>query len=120
MEEPGSFTIAIRVLLLFMSAIALPQIAGVVSLRSAWRKNKKIILIPALFVAPVFFFVESVWYWRIQAAAIRAEGGYACGAFGAAAYFSSVRGTALHLCLSGAILFFMWFAAKRRGGLLGE
>ncbi len=119
MDEPGSLIIAYRGLLFFLGAFGLPQTCGVLSLRWARRKQRKIILIPALLVAPAIFFTVAYVFWGMQAGSIRAEGNYVCGAFGAAAFFSTKWGTAIHLGISGAILSFMWFTARRRNRLLG-
>jgi hypothetical protein len=119
MDEPSSLTTAFRVLLLFLGAFGLPQTCGMLSLRWAIRKKRKIILIPALLVAPAIFFAAAYVFWGMQAESIRADGRYVCGAFGAGALFSTIWGTAIHLGISGAVLFFMWFAVRRRNRLLG-
>lgn len=120
MDESGALTLAFRAFMFFLGALGLPQVAAVISLRWARRKQRNILLIPALLVAPAIFFAAAYVFWGMQAETIRAEGHYVCGALGAAASFSTIWGTALHLGLSGAILLFMWLAAKRRSRLLGE
>jgi hypothetical protein len=120
MDEPNTLTIALRILLFFVCAFCLPQLAGFVALRSAWRVKKKYLIMPAIVIAPTMFFIMAYVYWEMQANAIRAEGHYVCGLFGAAAFLTTVWGTVIHLCLSAAILFIMWFVTKRRNRLLRE
>ena len=114
MNESSTLMIALRGLLLFLGAFGLPQFAGLMALRLAWKAKRKYLLIPAMVIAPVIFFATAYVYWGMQADAIRAEGHYVCGLFGAVAFFSTVWGTVLHFSLSAIILFFMWFVAKRR------
>ena len=82
MDKPSLINYAFRGFLLFLGALGIPQAGGVFSLRWAWRKNRKILLIPALLVGPVIFFVTAYVFWGMQAGSIRAQGHYVCGAFG--------------------------------------
>ncbi len=114
MDEPSALTLAFRAFMFFLGALGMPQVAAVMFLRWAWRKQRNILLIPALLVAPAIFFAAAYVFWGMQAEAIRAEGNYVCGTFGAVASFSTIWDTALNHCLSGAVLFFMWLSAERR------
>jgi hypothetical protein len=96
MAESGPLTLV----LLFLGAFVFPQAVGVPALRWAFRKQRRIILVSALLVAPAVFFTTATIYWGMRAEAIRAEGHYVCGALGAAAFFSTVWGTSIHLVIS--------------------
>jgi chromate transport protein ChrA len=79
-----------------------------------WSMNKnKYIKASTLFVAPAVFFISSLAYWNIQAKAIKAAGGYACGAFGAVAVSTTTFGTVMHFVL-GTVLFSVTLFAWNR------
>ena len=120
MDELSPLTLAFRWFLFFLGAFGLPQGTGVLALWWAWRKPGKIMLIPALLIAPAIFFATAYTFWGMRAASIRAEGHYVCGAFGAAAFFSTTWGTILHLGLSGAVLFVVWLTAAHQPRPLWE
>ena len=70
---------------------------------------------PSVLIAPVVFFLISNAFWGVQAAAIRAAGERVCGAFGAAAVFSTLFGSLIHLFIAALVLAtFSYLSARRQ------
>jgi hypothetical protein len=102
--------VTIRLVVLAFFALVLPQVLGLVGYR--WSRHKGILLkLATLLISPVVFFGSAYIFWGLSAQAIRDSGNYVCGAFGAAAIFSTIGGTLINLII-GVILFlgvsFIW------------
>ena len=84
--------LTIRLAVLAFGGLVLPQVLGLVGYR--WSRHKGIILkLATLLISPVSFFAGAYLFWGLSAKAIRDSGNYVCGAFGAAAVFSTICGT---------------------------
>jgi len=115
MDETSNLALAIRVVIIIFFGLLCPQLLGVAGY--FWAKNKKKILkVFTLLIAPSVFFATSNLYWRSQAEAIRDAGNYACGAFGAAAVFSTIYGTLIHFLLGTLIFLVLTYVLKKRKG----
>lgn len=114
MDDSNTIIIALKYSFLILGTLCLPQVLGTMSIGWSLRRKKKAFIVPALLVAPACFFLEAYAFWDMQAKAIKAEGHYVCGAFGAASAFSTIWGTVVHFCLSFVVLTFYWLIAKRR------
>lgn len=113
MDEPNNIAITIRILSVVIFGLIVPQLLGVVGY--VWAKTKKKILKAfTLIIAPLVFFGLSNLYWRSQAESIRETGNYVCGAFGAAAVFSTIYGTIIHFVLGILIFLAMSYVLKKR------
>ena len=102
--------VTIRLVVLAFFGLVLPQALGLVGYR--WTRHKGTLLkLATLLIAPVVFFISAYLFWGQSAQAIRDSGNFVCGAFGAAAAFSTMFGTVIHLII-GVILFltvsFLW------------
>jgi len=94
---------AIRLLGIAFFALILPQVLGFLGYR--WTRRKGLLLkLATMLIAPAVFFISAHLFWGLSANAIRDSRDYVCGAFGAAAAFSTISGTLLHLMV-GVILF---------------
>ena len=100
-------------LLLIFLGLIVPQSVGIAAYKYSKLKNKYIkatqILIP-----PICYFLIAYLYWGNEANAIRESGNYVCGAFGAAAVFSTLIGTVIHLCLAVVIFFSLNYLLRKR------
>jgi len=113
MDEPSSFTVAMRIALIVIFGLICPQLLGVVMY--LWTKNKrKILKAFTLLIAPLTFFVISNLFWRLQVEAIRETGTYVCGAFGAAAFYSTIWETLIHFAFGLIIFSIMTFIWKKQ------
>jgi hypothetical protein len=65
------------------------------------------------------FFISAHIYWGLSAEAIRDAGGYVCGAFAAAAVFSTMYGTLINLVI-GVIVFLVESKSWRRRSQIGQ
>ena len=102
--------VTIRLSAVAFFGLVLPQVLGLVGYR--WSRHKGTLLkLATLLIPPMVFFGSAYVFWGLSAKAIRDSGNYVCGAFGAAAVFSTVGGTLLNLII-GVILFlvvgFIW------------
>ena len=109
--------VASRLLVIGFFALMLPQVLGFVGYRWTRRKGR-LLKLATMLIPPAVFCSSAFLFWGLSAKAIRDSGEYVCGAFGAAAAFSTISGTLLHLLL-GIILFlvvnFIW---KRKASKL--
>ena len=113
MNEPSNFTITIRITLVITFGFICPQFFGVVGY--LWAKNKrKILKAFTSLIPPLAFFAISNLYWQSQAEAIRETGNYVCGAFGAAAFFSTIYGTLFHFAFGLIVFLAMNFVWKKQ------
>lgn len=95
--------VAIRLVVIGFFALMLPQVLGFVGYR--WTRRQGMFLkLATMLIPPAVFFISAYLFWGLSAKAMRDSGKYVCGAFGAAAAFSTISGTLLHLLL-GIILF---------------
>jgi len=95
--------VAIRLFGFAAFGLLLPQALGFAGYR--WTRRKATPLkISFILIPPLVFFVLSDSYWTWQARSIRAAGQYVCGAFGAAATFSTMFGTLFHLAAAAILL----------------
>ena len=95
--------VTIRLSAFVFFGLVLPQVLGLVGYR--WSRYKGTLLkLATLLIPPVIFFVSAYLFWGVSAKAIRESGNYVCGAFGAAAVFSTISGTLINLII-GVILF---------------
>lgn len=106
--------VTIRLLVIAFVALVLPQALGFAGYY--WTRQKGTLLkLATLSIPPLVFFSSAYLFWELSAQNIRDSGNYVCGAFGAAAFFSTVYGTLIHLII-GVILFlvvsFIW---KKKG-----
>ena len=113
MEETISFATVVRILIIILVGLVLPQLLGFIGYIYTLKK-KLIFKIVAILISPVLFFGIATLFWNMQAADIRAAGHYVCGAFGAAAVFSTLFGTLIHLILGIVISLIIYFIWKRR------
>jgi hypothetical protein len=113
MEEPSLFATVVRILIIILVGLVLPQLLGFIGYIYTL-KRKLIFKIVALLFSPVLYFGIATLFWNMQAANIRAKGHYACGALGAAASFSILYGTLMHLILSIIISLITYYIWKRR------
>jgi hypothetical protein len=94
---------AIRLFAFAGFGLLLPQALGFAGYR--WTRRKAAPLkISFILIPPLVFFVIADSYWTFQANSIRAAGHYVCGAFGAAAAFSTMFGTLFHLMAAAIVL----------------
>src|SRR4030042_6790720 len=104
--------IGIHYILLVLFGLILPQALGFLGYR--WTKHKgKLFKTLSLLAPPLVFFLSANIYWKLSAKAIRDAGGYVCGAFGAAAVFSTMYGTLINLII-GVMIFFIATISWRR------
>ena len=99
----GEAVTVIYALLIFLGLI-LPQSLGVVAYRYTKQKNIYI-KVTTIIIAPVCFFLIAFLFWGNKASGLREAGNYVCGAFGAAAVYSTIIGTVINLGVA-IILFF--------------
>ena len=95
---------------LVLIGLLFPQLMGYAAYKFTKQKNN-IIKATTLLIAPLCFFLVAYLYWGNQANAIRDNGNYVCGAFGAAAVFSTLYGTGIHLILAVIVFFtsrYLW------------
>ena len=67
-----------------------------------------------LLIAPGIYFTMSYLFFYHEAQILRDKYGYACGAFGFAAVFSTLGGTALHILIAVTMFTITARAWKRR------
>ena len=103
----------IRVSLVLILGFLLPVLIGRQAYIWSVKKNRYIKAM-TLFVAPSIYFLMSYLFFFHQAQILRDKYGYACGAFGFAAVFSTIGGTALHFLIAAAMLTITIKAWKRR------
>lgn len=116
-NEPSTLLVALRLGLVILIGALLPQGLGLlgswfVRCRRRWAKAA-VIAIP-----PVVFFMTSITFWRVEAAAIEATGGRACGLFGAMAVFSTLGGSGIHLVLAIGLITFANYSWPQRSRVL--
>ncbi len=87
-----------RLLAVCFFGLILPQGLGWLGFR-ATRHKRTLVKLLALLIAPVAFFISAFIFWELSAREIRESGNYVCGAFGAAAVFSTLGGMLLSLVL---------------------
>ncbi|MEJ2232742.1 MAG: hypothetical protein P8X67_02340 [Syntrophobacterales bacterium] len=119
MDDPKTFTVVLRVTLAIIMGLLLPQALGFLGYRWA-RRRKKIFKAATLLIAPLLFLLSANVFWRLQAKAIQEAGYYLCGAFGAAAVFSTIYGTLIHMVLGAIMFLVMTFLWKRQDRLLEQ
>lgn len=104
--------VTIRLLAFAFFGLVLPQVLGLVGYR--WSRHKgKLLKVATLLIPPVVFFVGAYLFWGLSAEAVRDSGNYVCGAFGAAAVFSTIFGTLINLII-GVILFLCQLYMQKR------
>jgi hypothetical protein len=105
-------------LLLALFALLLPQALGFLGYR--WTRHKGIVFrVLPLLISPSVFFISAHIYWGLSAESIRDAGGYVCGAFGAAAVFSTIYGTLINLVI-GVMVFLVASISWRRRSPIGQ
>lgn len=113
MEAPDTIATVIRISLVVMIGLILPQVASFIAYIYSLKK-KPIYRKLSILIAPVMFFVIAYIVWNMWAGSIRSEGRYVCGAFGAAALFSTIFGTLINLILSILISLITYYIWKRK------
>ena len=103
----------IRVSLVLILGFLLPILIGRRAYIWSMKKNRYIKAM-TLLVAPSIYFLMSYLFFSRQAQILIDKYGYACGAFGFAALFSTIGGTALHFLIAIAMLTITAKAWKRR------
>ena len=105
--------VTIRLSAFAFFGLVLPQVLGLAGCR--WSRHKGTLLkcVPLL-VPPVAFFVSAYLFWGLSAEAIRDSGNYVCGAFGAAAVFSTICGTLINLIIGVMLFLVAGFIWKRK------
>jgi len=109
MEESNTLA---RLIMIILIGLVVPQALGIVGYIYALKKNV-FFRIGVILISPVFFFVIANLFWNHQAIDIQASGHRLCGAFGAAAAFSILFGTLIHLIL-GVVIFLTIYLWKKR------
>lgn len=112
MNDPDVSILVIKIIIIVFGGLVIPQAlcaAGVI-----WSKNKRIFLkIITMLIAPLSFWLISSLFFRFWAGSIKQTGNYACGAFGAAATFSTIFGTLINLAISILIFALLnWYWKK--------
>lgn len=104
----------IRLLGVVFFGLGLPQTLGLVGYR--WSRHKgALVKLGTLLIPPVVFFISDYLFWGLEAQAIRDSGNYVCGAFGAAAVFSTIFGTLINLILGVIIFLVATYIWKKQG-----
>jgi hypothetical protein len=105
--------VSIRLSAVAFFGLVLPQVLGLVGYR--WCRYKGTLLkLATLLIPPVAFFVSAYLFWELSATAIRDSGNYVCGAFGAAAVFSTISGTLINLIIGVILFLVVGFIGKRK------
>ena len=116
MDEPRTLTVIIRITVIIIVGLVIPQALGFWGYCWA-RKKKKILKALTLLIAPLTFFLIANIFWWQEVRAIERAGHYVCGAFGAMVVFITGYGTLINFAL-GVIIFFIiifdWNKLNRR------
>ncbi len=105
--------VTIRLLVIAFVALILPQALGLVGF--FWTKHRGTLCkLSTLFIPPLVFFSSAYLFWDLSAQTIQDSGNYVCGAFGAAAFFSTIYGTLMHLIVGVIIFSILTFIWKRK------
>jgi hypothetical protein len=102
-----------RALAILAVAVALPQLLGYAAYR--WIRNKPaIVKALTILVPPMVFFLMADLFFSYQASGIQTSGHRVCGAFAAAAIFSTEIGTIFHFLVGGILFTVYTFLGRRK------